>query len=64
MHYKYENVELENRIAHLNDDVELDLKSKKLTDRDVEILGKRLKKNKVSHASSNNKSVKRKKGRT
>lgn len=48
MHYNYKNVQLENEVADLNDDTELTLRGRNLTARDMEILVKKLKKNKVS----------------
>ncbi|CAM4858658.1 unnamed protein product [Rotaria socialis] len=47
MHRRYRNVEIEQLAASLDDETELDLESKHLTDQDIEILAKRLRKNRT-----------------
>ncbi|CAM4934095.1 unnamed protein product [Rotaria socialis] len=47
MHRRYRNVEIEQLAASLDDETELELESKHLTDQDIEILAKRLRKNRT-----------------
>ncbi|CAM4896058.1 unnamed protein product [Rotaria socialis] len=47
MHRRYRNVEIEQLAASLDDETELELESKHLTDQDIAILAKRLRKNRT-----------------